>query len=56
MTNELREQLQKEVEKVKEDMCCASKDAVPFYKKHKKAVLISGAVLVILIIVIAIII
>jgi len=56
MTNELREQLQKEVDQAKKQLQDASQDAVPFYKKHKKAVLIAGAALLVLIIVVAIII
>lgn len=49
MTNDLRDQLQKEVEQAKKEFKDASVDAVPFYKKHKKAVIISGVVLVIIV-------
>jgi hypothetical protein len=55
MANELRDQLKKEVEKAKEDMYSASEDAVPFFQKHKKAVIIAGVVVVLAVVLLIII-
>lgn len=52
---QIKETVGKEVDQAKKQLGDAAKDAVPFFQKHKKAVIIAGVVLVVAVVLLVLI-